>query len=66
MNNTKNILKDLRIKNGFTQEKVARVLGYKSKSGYSMLENGNVTLSINKAKILSKLYKVSIEKFLNF
>lgn len=60
-----NELKNMRITNGFTQEKLAEVLGYKSKSGYSMLESGKVSLSIRKAKKLAEFYKVGIEKFLN-
>lgn len=52
------LLKKLRIKNNKTQEEVAQILGYKGKSGYSMLENGNVELTISKIKILSEYYKV--------
>lgn len=57
-------LKDLRTKHGYTQEEIALKLGYSSKSGYSMLENGKVNLSISKAKMLSDLYKIDIKKFL--
>lgn len=59
-----NLLKELRLKSGKTQEEVAKELGYKSKSGYSMLENGKVELTIQKAKILAKLYKVDVKIFL--
>lgn len=52
------LLKKLRIKNNKTQEEVAKILGYKGKSGYSMLENGNVELTISKIMILSKYYNV--------
>lgn len=52
------LLKKLRIKNNKTQEEVAKILGYKGKSGYSMLENGNVELTISKVRILSKYYNV--------
>ncbi len=57
------LLKELRIKNGKTQEEVAKVLGYKGKSGYSMLENGKVELTIQKAKLLAEFYKVDIQIF---
>lgn len=60
----KSLLKSLRIKKGCTQEEVAKVLGYKSKSGYSMLENGRVELTIAKAKILADFYDVDIKNFL--
>lgn len=57
------LLKRLRIENGKTQEEVAKVLGYKGKSGYSMLENGKVELTIQKAKLLAEYYKVDIQIF---
>lgn len=58
-----NILRELRRKNHYTQEEIAKYLGYKSKSGYSMLENDKVRLTIDKAKLLAKLYKVNISDF---
>ncbi|MDU2670622.1 MAG: helix-turn-helix transcriptional regulator [Clostridium sp.] len=58
-----NILKKLRIENNYTQEYLAEYLGYKGKSGYSMLENEKVKLTIDKAKLLSKLYEVDIQIF---
>lgn len=59
------ILKELRLENNKTQKEVAEVLGYKSKSGYSMLENGKVELTIQKAKILANFYNVDITIFFN-
>lgn len=59
-----NVLKKLRIENGYTQDELAEVLGYSGKSGYSMLENGKVELTIRKAKILAEFYKVKIDIFL--
>lgn len=58
------ILKTLRLKNNKTQKELAKVLGYKGKSGYSMLENGKVELTIQKAKLLAKYYNVDIQIFL--
>ena len=57
------LLKELRIKNNKTQQEVAKILGYKSKSGYSMLENGKVELTIQKAKILACFYDVDAKIF---
>lgn len=57
------LLKKLRLENGKTQKEVAKVLGYKGKSGYSMLENGKVELTIQKAKLLADYYKVDIKIF---
>lgn len=59
-----NILKELRKSKGYTQEKLAKILGYSSKSGYSMLESGKVKLTISKAKALSDFYNVDIKIFL--
>jgi putative transcriptional regulator len=58
------LLKELRLKSGRTQEEVAKILGYKSKSGYSMLESGKVELTIQKAKVLAKFYNVDAKIFL--
>ncbi len=43
------ILKRIRIEKGYTQEYMAEKLGYKDKSGYNHLENGNVKLSVDRA-----------------
>ena len=40
-------------------------MAHKSKSGYSMLENGKVELTIQKAKILANFYNVDITIFFN-
>lgn len=58
------LLKTLRQDSGYTQEYVANFLGYKSKSGYCMLENGKVELTINRAKLLATLYQIDVKKFL--
>lgn len=58
------LLKRLRLKNNKTQDEVAKTLGYSGKSGYSMLENGKVELTISKAKVLAKLYNVDVKIFL--
>lgn len=59
-----NILKKLRIENNYTQEYLAKYLGYRSKSGYSMLENRKVKLTIEHVKLLAQLYKVNTQIFL--
>lgn len=59
-----NILKKLRLENNKTQEEIAKILGYSSKSGYSMLENGNVELTISKVKKLATFYKIDPKIFL--
>ncbi|WP_238917213.1 helix-turn-helix transcriptional regulator [Clostridium sp. YIM B02555] len=57
------LLKKLRVENGKTQKEVAKALGYSGKSGYSMLENGNVELTISKAKLLADFYKIDPKIF---
>ncbi|MDS0525012.1 helix-turn-helix domain-containing protein [Clostridium sp. SHJSY1] len=52
------MLKELRLKRGYTLDQTAKLLGYKSKSGYWALENGKVELTISKIKKLSKLYGI--------
>lgn len=54
-------LKKIREKNDVTQEKMAGLLGYKHKSGYQKLENGERKVSIEQAKIISDFFKMSIE-----
>ena len=57
-----NKLKEKREQLGYTQEQMAEKLGYSSKSGYNMLENGNVKLSLEKAKILSNLLNIPLNE----
>ncbi|ALB47803.1 helix-turn-helix domain-containing protein [Clostridium beijerinckii] len=57
------LLKKLRLESGKTQKEIAEILGYSSKSGYSMLENGNVELTISKAKVLSNFYRIDPKIF---
>jgi len=57
------ILKVLRLKYGYTQEELANTLGYRSKSGYSMLESGRVELTISKIKALSSFYGIDPKNF---
>lgn len=47
---------------GYTREEMAKKLGYSSKSGYNMLENGNVSLSLDKAKIISDLLNIPLNE----
>jgi len=51
-------LKEARKENGITQEEMAKILGYSSKSGYSMIETGRnsppLHIAIKIAEILKK------------
>ena len=56
------VLKDLRIKAGFSQKMVSEALGYQTPLGYHYIEKGRCSLRLEQAVALSKLYNVSVEK----
>ena len=62
MNKIKNRVKELRKSKGITQDEMAKILGYKNKSGYSQLENGVVKMTIDKAKIIASTLGISPEE----
>lgn len=55
-------LKAIRKAKGFTQQQMAEMLGYKDKSGYCQLENGDVKMTLEKAIKISQILKVEIDK----
>lgn len=57
-------LKKLREKNELKQEFIAKKLGI-TKSQYSRIENGETTLSLDKAIILADLYNITIDELIN-
>lgn len=59
-----NKLKEIRLKNNYTQEYVASELGITQKA-YSKLENGQTCLSQDKIMKLVKVYNVSPDYFCN-
>lgn len=54
-------LKELRLKNGYTQEQMSNLLGLKHKSHYNQIENGEIRVSLTLARKISKLFHKSIE-----
>ena len=54
-------LKKLREDKGITQDEMAELLGYRHKSGYFKLENGERKMSIEQAKLISDFFNMSIE-----
>ena len=60
-----NVLKQIRIDRGYTQEDMAKKLGYKDKSGYNHLENGNVKLTIEKVIKIAEILNVNPSIFFN-
>ncbi|KJS85146.1 MAG: hypothetical protein JM58_09215 [Peptococcaceae bacterium BICA1-8] len=59
----KAILKKARIEKGYTMEDMAKMLGYKGKSGYWQLENGNIKVTIDIALKLAEMLDLNIEQF---
>ena len=53
-------LKKMRLDCNLTQEDVANRLGYASKSGYNLMENGKVKPSIEQIVKLSEIFNMSI------
>ena len=47
---------------GYTQQRMAELLGYRSKSGYNMIELGQNKPPLEKAIKIAKLLDVSVEK----
>ena len=43
------LLKAERVKRGITQEKLARLLGFKDKSSYCLIERGKTSVSVDTA-----------------
>lgn len=59
------LLKKLRTEKGFTQQDMAKKLGYSGKSGYCLLENGVVKMTIDKAKKIAEILEVDPAIFFN-
>lgn len=55
-------LKEARKERGFSQEYMATELGFSGKSGYNMLENGNIQVSLERAKKISEILEKTIEE----
>lgn len=55
-------LKKLREKLNLSQDEMSKLLGYKHKSGYGKLENGDRKITLEQAKIISDYFNMSIEE----
>ena len=53
-------LKEIREKNGYTIEDIAKVIG-KSAPNYYKKENGDVKFSVNEALLIAKFFKRKVE-----
>ena len=52
------LLKKLRVQKGYTQEQMAKILGYSNKSSYCMLENGHVKMTLEQAKRIANVLDI--------
>lgn len=55
-------VKEQRKKAGITQEDMAKKLGFRSKSGYAMIENGNNNFKLKQAKIVADTLETTIDE----
>lgn len=58
------LLKEERIKKGFSQSHMAKALGFKSRSSYFFIETGVTSVTVDLAKKISVVLGLSKEKFL--
>ncbi|MBG9653703.1 helix-turn-helix domain-containing protein [Cytobacillus firmus] len=59
------IIKEIRSSKGITATHMAKNLGYKAVSSYLRLENGDSTISLEKAKMIADLLNVDVNDFFN-
>ncbi|HDR6268871.1 MULTISPECIES: helix-turn-helix domain-containing protein [Bacillus cereus group] len=57
-------VKTLREQHGYSQNFVAKHIGYTHKGAYSLLESGNRQPSISKLGLLAKLYEIKVDELL--
>lgn len=55
-------LKKCREERGYTQEAMAKLLGYKHKSGYNQLETGKRKINLEQAKIIADFFDKTIDE----
>lgn len=59
-----NNLKYLRKRNGYRQEDMAKLLGYKDKSSYCLIENGITQVSVDNLVNVSEFFGVTVDDLL--
>ena len=58
-----NKLREIRKNKGYTQDEIGKLLGYKGKSGYSILESGKVKMKVETSIKLKGILKMSDEEY---
>lgn len=59
------IIKEIRTSKGVTATHMAKELDYKAVSSYLRLENGESTISLEKAKLIAEVLNVDVNDFFN-
>lgn len=54
-------LRDIRRRSGVTCEMMAKILGLKTRSGYSKKETGAIPFTLEEAQVISKYFSMPIE-----
>ncbi|MGH1288073.1 helix-turn-helix domain-containing protein [Bacillus toyonensis] len=55
-------IRELRLSKGFTQVKVAKVMGYTNRNSYSQVETGKREPNLYRLSLLAGLYEVTIDE----
>jgi transcriptional regulator with XRE-family HTH domain len=58
-------LRTIRLTKGFSQEKMAEVLEYKSVNGYAKVERGETTPNVNKIKKMADILETTTEELIS-
>lgn len=59
-----NLLIEFRERKKYSQEKMAKMLGYKSKASYSLIESGKTKVHINLANRISEILELTPKEIL--
>lgn len=57
------LLRQVRKERGITQEYMAKQLGYKGKSGYSVFESGKVKVDLERTLKIKKILRLSKDEY---
>ncbi|MCI1478090.1 MAG: helix-turn-helix transcriptional regulator [Clostridium beijerinckii] len=64
MHTNTNLLIKFRERKNFSQEQMAKMLGYKSKGSYSLIESGKTKVHINLANKITQILELTSEEVL--
>lgn len=58
-------MRELRLSKGFTQDEVAKTIGYTRRHSYSQVETGKREPNLHRLSLLANLYEVTIDDLIN-